>query len=259
MIGSHDATPETEQEVEDQDGRAAGPGERPGMKVPAPPRKGNGRADTGPERRPLLPTSLFPLLLILLLSGCTVRLSAPEVTGPGVSIFLLDHGRHSSLVLPRGGGEVVRYSYGDWLYYAEAVTGFRSAAAAALWPTRAALGRRVLDANPVEEEVRRAVRVGVESILVLEVEADRVARLSSTLDSLFHAGAEEELRLNPLYDLEFVPHPRPYSVAHHSNQVVAGWLRELGVATRGLPLSSSWSRQAEPRKGGGGEWEDGGT
>ena len=77
------------------------------------------------------------------------------------------------------------------------------------------------------------------------MEADRVARLSATLDSLFHAGAEEEHRVNPLYDLDFVPHPRPYSVAHHSNQVVAGWLRELGVVTRGLPLFSSWSRREE--------------
>ena len=90
-------------------------------------------------------------------------------------MFLLDHGRHSSLVIPRGDGEVVR---------------------------------------------------------------------------------QEEHRVNILYDLEFVPHPRPYSAAHHSNQVVAGWLRELGVVTRGLPLLSSWSGGEEPAPGrseGGGE------
>jgi len=191
-------------------------------------------------RRSPSPLLVVSLALALGPAGCTTRLTPPEGPSAPVPVFVLDHGRHASLVLPGDEGLVIRYSYGDWRYYARNQTGFRSGAAAILWPTRSALGRRELQTSLGPDDVRRAVRVGVDTLFALQVEAPRVERLRSRLDSLHRAGRKEELLVNQLFDLEFVPHPRRYWLPHNSNQVVAGWLRELGVETRGIPVLSSW-------------------
>src|ERR687898_1077107 len=38
-------------------------------------------------------------------------------------VAVLDHGQHSSLVIGRPDGRMVRYAYGDWRWYAEGKTG----------------------------------------------------------------------------------------------------------------------------------------
>lgn len=179
-------------------------------------------------------------LALLLATGCTTRLTpAPEPAVP-VPVFLLDHGRHASLVLPREDGGTVRYSYGDWRYYARGITGFRSGAAAVLWPTDAGLGRRELEAPPLEADIRLALQVEVDTVLVLRVEQERATLLRTRLDSLHAAGRKRAFLYNAAYDLEFSHHSRRYWLGHNSNQVLAAWLRELGVETRGPALLSTW-------------------
>ena len=173
-------------------------------------------------------------------AGCTTHLTPPLSPVAPVPVLLLDHGRHASLVLPGGEGKTIRYSYGDWRYYARDVTGFRSGAAALLWPTAPALGRRELDAAPEEAAVRRALRVWADTVITLQVEGARAQALRTRLDSLFAAGKEKAYLYNATYDLDFVHHPRRYWIGHNSNQVLAGWLRELGINVRGPTLLSSW-------------------
>lgn len=178
-------------------------------------------------------------------SGCTTRLTPPPAPASPVPILLLDHGRHASLVLPGKEGGTVRYSYGDWRYYARETTGWRSGAAALFWPTASALGRRELEAAPVEEAVRPALRVWADTVITLQVEGARAEALRVRLDSLFLDGKEKAYLYNATYDLEFVHYPRRYWFGHNSNQVLADWLRELGVSVRGPTLLSSW--RVEPR------------
>jgi hypothetical protein len=167
-----------------------------------------------------------------------VIVQPPALVNPR-PVILLDHGRHSSLVLPAADSGVVCYAYGEWRWYAERKTGVLRAVAAILWPTRGALGRRLLAVEADAAAVGRALAVGVEHLYVLEAEADAVNALRTRLDSLFEE-RRETLLYNEAYDLEFVHHPRPYWLFRTSNQMVAGWLEELGFRVHGPALLSRW-------------------
>lgn len=176
--------------------------------------------------------------LLTLLAGCAARLEPPAEVADPVDVYLLDHGRHASLVLPYGEEGVVRYSYGDWQWYVEGHRHAGSALAAMLWPTRGALGRRVHPQLEVPAELSRVAPEGIERSYPLTVERARTRSLRRRLDARFAvAGPAVE---STAFDLTFVPHPRAYWLAHQSNLVVARWLGELGVAVRGTPWLSRW-------------------
>jgi hypothetical protein len=189
---------------------------------------------------------LFLLAVLWLLAGCgTTVVIPPASPAEPVPVFLLDHGRHTSLVLPAPDGSMTRYAYGDWRFYAERETGLGHAIAAILWPTESALGRRHLPGPPTEATVLAQVRVGIQEIHGMSVEAERVAALRRRLDELFEAG---EVRETPEVDLSFVTYPHPYSLRHNSNAVIADWLVELGAGVNRRPLWAGWRIEAETGK-----------
>lgn len=173
------------------------------------------------------------------LAACTNRIIPPSMPQKPGAVFVLDHGRHTTLVLPAADRGIVRYAYGDWQYYAQRKTGLRETSLAAVWPTTAALGRRELRAPATVGDVRAAVQVGIEHLYEVIVDARAISRLRATLDALFQARRETWL-YNAAYDLEFVPHPEAYTLVHNSNRVVAHWLQALGCRVRGLLLFSRW-------------------
>lgn len=182
------------------------------------------------------------------LAACTTTIVPPAAPAAPQAVFVLDHGRHASLVVPGPDGGIVRYSYGDWRWYALRKTGPLQGTSAVLWPTRAALGRRELPGPPEADAVVRQVRVGIEGLYEVTVDAGRVEALRRDLDSIFHAGAETRVD-NPAYDLEFVHHPKPYWLFRMSNQMVARWLEALGCRVRGPALFSRWRVEGEGADG----------
>ena len=171
--------------------------------------------------------------------ACTNRILPPPAPPNPRTVFVLDHGRHATLVLPAATHGIVRYAYGDWQYYARRKTGLRETSLAAVWPTPAGLGRRELRVPATPGDVRAAVRVGIEQLYEVIVDARAVSRLRDTLDTLFQAQRQRVL-YNAAYDLEFVPHPDAYTLVHNSNRVVAHWLRHLDCRVQGLLLFSRW-------------------
>lgn len=182
--------------------------------------------------------SLVLLAFMLLLVGCSGRVTPPTSLGEPVDFYLVDHGRHSSLVLPREDG-VVRYTYGEWRWYAEGRRGMLAGMSAMLWPTRGTLGRQVFpdtDLIPFPEQVAPE---GVEEVFPLQAEATRVTHLQRHLDAIFDQ-QRDSLTYHSGYDLEFVSYPRGYWLAHQSNLVVAQWLRMLDFEVGGLSWLSKW-------------------
>lgn len=186
-------------------------------------------------------------LLVPIFAGCATVVVPPRLTGGGVAVFLLDHGHHSSLVLPAPGRHLVRYSYGDWAYYALVETGVYRGSSALFWPTQAALGRRELPGPPTASAVEEEVAVPIEHLYPVIVAPARIDALRQRLDRVFEANAGTMI-YNSLYDLYFVQAPQPYSLFHDSNREVASWLVELGCRVEGGPaLLSNWA--VEPGAG----------
>jgi hypothetical protein len=181
----------------------------------------------------------------LWLTGCSpTQVYAPVNPTEPASVFLLDHGRHTSLVVSTPDGGLERYAYGDWRFYAEGRTSARHAAAALLWNTAGAVGRSRLGGPATAEGVRRQVPLVIVALHELQVERARVEAFRLRLDAIFSAAPRR--RYSPDAGLEFVPHPRDYNFAHNSNRVIANWLTELGCEIRGWPLVARWRIIAPP-------------
>ena len=180
----------------------------------------------------------FSLLLISILVPTSIT-SPENPTDPRV-VFLIDHGTHSSLVIETSSGQMLRYSYGDFRYYAKRDTSLASGAAAILWPTPATLGRGELAGPISEESLRNQLVVVVQQIYPLEVAGDKANQLIAKLDGIYLAGKKNQVSV-PAYGLIFAPHPTDYFLTSNSSTMVGVWLRELGVEVFGWSLISSWN------------------
>ncbi len=179
-------------------------------------------------------------LTLASLAACTTVVVPPAAPTAPVQVFLLDHGRHASLVLPAADGALLRYAYGDWRYYAQSHTGPAAGVAALLWPTRGALGRRRLRGPASLAALRGELRVGLQAFYVLNVSGARLRALRERLERRFRDGEGAPL-YNPVYDLWFVRDAQDYDLLHNSNQTVAGWLWALGCRVQGMALYSRWA------------------
>lgn len=188
------------------------------------------------------------LLLVsgLIAGGCAGPLllePEPPLWDP-VTVLLLDHGRHSSLVLPESSHSALRYSYGDKAYYAERKDDWLRGFSAAILPTPAVLGRKKLAGPADPERIASLLRVGVDRVIPLQVESDRANALREYLETLYLQELDSLLYSEEL-DMEFVRHPVSYTILNNSNQVMADWLRLLDVEVRGRAFLSNW-RVAAP-------------
>jgi hypothetical protein len=177
------------------------------------------------------------LPFICVISGCATTIIPPRAPGEAVEVFVLDHGRTTSLVVPTDGG-MLRFAYGDWQYYALGRKDLYHGVAALLWPTRGALGRSAFPGAQTEDTIRNNSPV-IQSLHSVRVERARVSAFERSMAALYDAGRESEVE-NKSARLNFVPHPRRYTYLWNSNHAVASWLRELGCETRGASFHASW-------------------
>ena len=192
-------------------------------------------ADRRHARRALVAAAL------LWLAGCTNTVLPPAQVAEPARIGVLDHGRHTSLILEVPDGGMLRYAYGDWDWYALGETSALGGSRALLWPSPAALGRRRMPGPFSRASVAREVRVPIEHAVYLTVDASAVRRLLEQLDAVFQENRATRT-YNRSYDLVFVRHPDPYWIMHNSNQEVGHWLERLGCRVEGPRIFSVWAR-----------------
>lgn len=180
------------------------------------------------------------LVLLIGASGCTTTVVPPAGGDKTARIAILDHGRHTSLIVQAPDGGMLRYAYGDWRWYAVRQSGVFDAIAALFWPTQGTLGRRKLPGPVDPATVTDQVRVPIEHAIYLNVDASEAAQLVAHLDQIYQDNLATRVD-GFAFDLVFVPHPEPYWMLHNSNQMVGHWLTRLGCRLDGPALFSDWS------------------
>lgn len=194
------------------------------------------------------------LVAILECAGCTTTIVPP--IGPlvdPVTVFLVDYGRHSSLVLPeqapvggpsaQGPAGAIEYAYGEWWWYARNKDQWYDLPRTMLLPSQGTLGRRRLNLRPTIEAL--SVAIGCEAVYRIRVEADDAYKLRDRLAERFNDHIDTK-HYNPRYDLSFVHHDESYSLLHNCNQVALGWLTDLGCRVRGLGIWADFRIVAPP-------------
>lgn len=206
----------------------------------------------------------FRMLAIALLLGCSVhgfgcatRIAPAAAVEDPVAVYVVDYGRHSSVLLPVHDDEQANlasrttlreYSFGDWIYYAQDRDSIRDGARAMLWRSSGTLGRRELpglgpasDEAPIEPAARIERTLDVQRVIPLVVSREAASELLATLDQRFEAGRERgEPLANPVVGLDFVIDDRHYSLGRHCNHEVRDWLNALGADAKGTPLVSEF-------------------
>jgi hypothetical protein len=186
-----------------------------------------------------------PLLLAVTtaLASCTTVIHPSAHVVDPVQVFVLDHGRHSALVLPTADGGAMQWAWGEWQWYALDRTQWWRTPAVVFWPTRATLGRAPV-AEPLGAPLSAASlarRLYAEEVHVVVVERAAALALEAELEARFAAGAEEEV-YSSLYRLSFVPDDeRSYWIVHHCNSETKDWLRALGCEVSGAALFADFT------------------
>jgi hypothetical protein len=170
----------------------------------------------------------------LALSSCTTTITPPVDPVDPVVVYIVDYGRHASLLLPKDEGQgLIEYAYGEWGWFALDRSRWHDVFRTLLWPSRGALGRWEWDL-PADVETIRA-GIFCEDVLQVIVASERERALLVRLDAR-HAQHADTLHYQPLYQLEFVHDDDEYHLFHNCNHVLARWLRELDCDVHGWAM-----------------------
>ena len=170
----------------------------------------------------------------LALSSCTTSLTPPADPVDPVAVYIVDYGRHTSLLLPREEDEgLIEYAYGEWGWFALDRSQWHDVFRTLLWPTRGALGRWEWDLPRDVESIRAAILC--EDVLEIIVASERERALLRRLDARYTRHADT-LHYQPLYQLDFVHDEDEYHLFHNCNHELAQWLLELDCEVHGWAM-----------------------
>ena len=182
----------------------------------------------------LLKILIFSLLFLvvvgfILLNSPTFIISPIAPVAP-VTVYVVDYGYHSRLVLPDEEGKLMQYAYGDWRYYALNRQSLGNGVAALLYPTQGTLGRRQFDNLA---EFQGQLNSDRHTLLSFEVAEAKAARLLYLLDRRFRQNLSMQVK-NTYNHFTFVPDEGDYTMFHNSNHEVVTWLKNLDCRVRGF-------------------------
>lgn len=183
---------------------------------------------------------------VFVTTGCSTTIVPPDNLQEPKSVYLIDYGRHSGLVLPHPGEPrlfenvdpppYVEFAFGEWQWFALSREGPIDAIRALLVPSQGTLGVRAVEGSPREHH-----QPGWHYVEAIPITVERQAALdlSERLARTWHE-QHEKMVFNEVNGLSFVPVEKRYSLFSNCNPVLAGWLMELECEIRGAALLSDW-------------------
>ncbi len=175
---------------------------------------------------------------LLLCAGCGATITPPSRVDDPVTVYVADYGRHSSIILPTGGPNLIEYTYGDWELYAQNKYKWYVGFTKLLLTEKAALGRRSI--GDLENEKHLRLRVWAKRLIRIEVEKPKAAALLHDLERIYEDRIDTQIHNAPV-DTYFVRHDSTYWLMNNCNQLTAQWLRQLGCQISGCTVISSFS------------------
>lgn len=159
-----------------------------------------------------------------------------------VTVYIIDQGLHSRLVLPDGDTKLIQYAYGDWRYFALNQQNLGSGIAALLIPTQGTLGKREYQ-NVAEMKQTLNSNYSLLSFSVARLDA---IRLKQSLDQRFNQNIATQI-FNPRNQMYFVQDDLDYTLYHNSNHELVVWLKKLDCRIEGFVLLADFQLSDESR------------
>ena len=155
-----------------------------------------------------------------------------------VTVYVVDLGLHSRLVLPDSDNGLVQYAYGDWRYFALNHEDLGSGIAALLIPTQGTLGRRKYENI---DQLQQAID-GNATILSFAVARAKATQLQKLLDQRFGQNIATQI-FNRVNQMNFVQDDLDYTLYHNSNHELVVWLQNLDCRVEGFVLLADFQVQ----------------
>ena len=173
--------------------------------------------------------------VLLFASGCATVVIPPAHVAAPSRVYILDYGRHASLLLPRDAG-YVEYAFGHWKWFAEGRYDWYRVPFILFIPGQSTLSRRELGPIANTKEAQERAEAPIAHELIVEQASEKA--LLTRLDQRFQAAIQT--RVDGPDHMEYVKDPDIYWGWHNSNTVTAEWVRELGADVRGPTLISTF-------------------
>jgi len=178
------------------------------------------------------------LACLLLCGSCGMTVHEPENVSDPVSVFIADHGVHSSLLLPREDGKIAQYAYSQWHWAALDHDDWYRSPFAMVIPNTGTLGWRDFegpcDCDCVRDRLQKLGREPpMQELYEVRVERTEARRVLAQLDARWASQSGGSV-FNEKRGMTFVRDATSYSLANTCNQEVAEWLKEMGCRVTGM-------------------------
>jgi len=176
--------------------------------------------------------SVFALVFIgfALIRSPTFIIPPTDPANP-TTVYVIDYGYHSRLILPDRQDGLLQYTYGDWHYFALNQQDLSDGLAALLIPTVGTLGRK--RANDITELRQELGSDWQDTLLSFEVTGTQAAQLLESLNERFNQNIDTRI-VNSRNNLAFVQDDQDYILFHNSNHELVNWLEELDCQIEGF-------------------------
>lgn len=183
------------------------------------------------------------LLTLATLPGCGMTIYAPDHVQDPVSVFIADHGVHSSILLPREDGSIAQFAYSQWHWAALDQDDWYRSPFALVIPNTGTLGWRDFkgpcDFDCVSDRIHTLGRhPPMDALFEVEVERAEAAKVLAALDQRWKSQSNGNV-FNEKRGMWWVKDASTYSIAHTCNQEVAEWLRSMGCRVTGMAKTAS--------------------
>lgn len=183
-----------------------------------------------------------------------MSITPPANVNDPVTIFVADHGIHTSLILPRADGQLAQFSYSRFDWAALDYDQWYRSLGAIMVPGPGTVGTRDFPGPPTIENLTHQFELTnnhppVQAIYPVDVSAARRDAVLASLEARW-AEHQDTMVVNSKRGLRFVKDSTSYSLFHNCNHEVAQWLRDLGCEVSGAGMTADVDVRPTPGSGG---------